>query len=550
MLFFPKRARSRESRGGVPSLRMLVPAVVLAVSMLATAGLAGVLSKTSSAAGHMELAAAQTRAMTPGAVLADPPSVPAGSDGSLAVTLEASKTRFELSGQQIWGQSYNGSFTAPTIHADPGQTVSITLHNRLNVATNLHFHGLHVSPSGDSDNPSLCIAPGATFTYRLAIPADHPQGTYWYHSHAMSTQCPKHDMASMQGGHAGTEMPGTAASGTTTPAPFTLGDVENQISAGLSGALIIGDNRTGLPESLRNVDTHTLVFKDIQTDASGAVVQNTKNTSIDSNAPTTRLVNGQLKPVLSMHQGETQLWRLVNAGADIFYKLQLDGYQFTVIAEDGTAYPRSAASGELLLPPGKRFDVLVTAGPAGTTALRTLAYSNGPQGDSYPDTALMDLRITGDTQPAEPAPADFAIAGALPDLSDAPPAQGRSIELSEDSSALNFFINGRQFSMGSPTFDTPAKLGTVEEWTITNTSGEDHPFHMHSNAFQVTSVNGAPAPHPHRQDTVIVPHAVNGTPGRVVIRQEFSDYPGLWMFHCHIAAHEDHGMMGSLQVNP
>ncbi|MFC0458282.1 hypothetical protein ACFFGR_17275, partial [Arthrobacter liuii] len=179
-------------------------------------------------------------------------------------------------------------------------------------------------------------------------------------------------------------------------APFTPGDVENQISAGLSGALVIGDTRAGLPEPLQNVDTHTLVFKDIQTDSSGAVVQNTKSTSIDSNAATTRLVNGQLKPVLSMHPGETQLWRLVNAGADIFYKLQLDGYQFTVIAEDGTAYPQSAAAGELLLPPGKRFDVLVTAGPAGTTSLRTLAYSNGPQGDSYPDTALMDLKITGD----------------------------------------------------------------------------------------------------------------------------------------------------------
>ncbi|UUL76724.1 multicopper oxidase family protein [Pseudarthrobacter sp. Fe7] len=518
--------------------------------MLATLGVAGVLSRTSSAAGHMQLAAAQSRAMTPGAVLADPPSVAAGSEGNLAVTLEASKTRFELSGQQIWGQSYNGSFTAPTIHAEPGQTVSITLRNRLNVATNLHFHGLHVSPSGDSDNPSLCIPPGATFTYRLAIPVDHPQGTYWYHSHAMSTECPKGDMNGMHGGHATTGMLGMAAPGNSNPAPFTPGDVENQISAGLSGALVIGDTRAGLPEPLQNVDIHTLVFKDIQTDSSGAVVQNTKSTSIDSNAATTRLVNGQLKPVLSMHPGETQFWRLVNAGADIFYKLQLDGYQFTVIAEDGTAYPQSAAAGELLLPPGKRFDVLVTAGPAGTTSLRTLAYSNGPQGDSYPDTALMDLKITGDGVPGTPTPAGFAISGALPDLSDAPLAQHRNIELSEDPSAPNFFINGRQFSMGTPTFDTPAKLGTVEEWTLTNTSGEDHPFHMHSNAFQVNAINGTPELSPHRQDTVIVPHAVNGTPGRVVIRQEFSDYPGTWMFHCHIAAHEDHGMMGYIQVNP
>jgi FtsP/CotA-like multicopper oxidase with cupredoxin domain len=32
------------------------------------------------------------------------------------------------------------------------------------------------------------------------------------------------------------------------------------------------------------------------------------------------------------------------------------------------------------------------------------------------------------------------------------------------------------------------------------------------------------------------------------IAVHFDDYPGKWMFHCHILDHEDDGMMGVLEV--
>src|SRR5262249_47264204 len=51
--------------------------------------------------------------------------------------------------------------------------------------TNLHTHGLHVSPNGNSDNIFLAVDPlvKKQVTYKFAIPADHPAGTFWYHSH-------------------------------------------------------------------------------------------------------------------------------------------------------------------------------------------------------------------------------------------------------------------------------------------------------------------------------------------------------------------------------
>ena len=88
------------------------------------------------------------------------------------------------------------------------------------------------------------------------------------------------------------------------------------------------------------------------------------------------------------------------------------------------------------------------------------------------------------------------------------------------------------------------RLGTVEEWTLVNQSGEDHPFHIHVNDFQVISVNGEPYRARGLQDVVVIPK--NG--GEVVIRNRFEDFTGHFVFHCHILGHEDAGMMQTVQV--
>ncbi len=89
-----------------------------------------------------------------------------------------------------------GAFVAPTIRVAPGQTLTVDLSNRLEACTaqqraekrcfnetNLHTHGLWVSPSGNSDNVLISIPPGGKFQYRYDISRDHPAGTFWYHPH-------------------------------------------------------------------------------------------------------------------------------------------------------------------------------------------------------------------------------------------------------------------------------------------------------------------------------------------------------------------------------
>jgi suppressor of ftsI len=77
---------------------------------------------------------------------------------------------------------------------------------------------------------------------------------------------------------------------------------------------------------------------------------------------------------------------------------------------------------------------------------------------------------------------------------------------------------------------------------------EDHPFHVHVNDFQVMSVNGKPYHAVGLQDVVTIPHKVHGKAGVVVIRMKFEDFTGHFVFHCHILAHEDAGMMMTVDV--
>lgn len=103
-------------------------------------------------------------------------------------------------------RSFGGCKAGPLIQVLPGDTLRVDLHNNLDAedptcaedppaglhlppgvgcfnTTNLHTHGLHVSPAGNSDNVLLSIAPQTSFPYEINIPADHPAGTFWYHSH-------------------------------------------------------------------------------------------------------------------------------------------------------------------------------------------------------------------------------------------------------------------------------------------------------------------------------------------------------------------------------
>src|SRR5215212_9960419 len=128
----------------------------------------------------------------------------------------------------------------------------------------------------------------------------------------------------------------------------------------------------------------------------------------------------------------------------------------------------------------------------------------------------------------------------LPDLSHVEIAQQREIIFQENMIAPVFTINGAAFD--PDIVNTTVKLGTTEEWILCNTSPDAQPFHIHVEDFQVMSINGAPQAFSY-QDTVNLPPRSS-----VVIRIPFLDFTGKFVYHCHILAHEDFGMMSVIEV--
>lgn len=89
----------------------------------------------------------------------------------------------------------------------------------------------------------------------------------------------------------------------------------------------------------------------------------------------------------------------------------------------------------------------------------------------------------------------------------------------------------------------------TETWELRNTSDNQHVFHVHGVSFTVTAIDGRPPPPPLAgpKDSIFLP------PGRIatiaIRAPTWSDDAHPYMFHCHILAHEDHGMMGQFTVS-
>jgi FtsP/CotA-like multicopper oxidase with cupredoxin domain len=277
-------------------------------------------------------------------------------------------------------------------------------------------------------------------------------------------------------------------------------------------------------------------------------------------------LNRQARARIGIRPGERQFFRVVNASAARYYDLSVDDATLDLIARDGVpldAYPRTPPVdrvGHVLLPPGARAEFVVTA-PGHPTVLRSACVDSGRGGDADPPVVLADLldpaTLFGGapSRPLDVHARPLTIGSPLPrNLLSRPfakPVVRRIVHFTED--ARGFYIDGRAFRMGEPP-TIVARSGTVEEWTIVNSTDELHDFHIHQIHFVTESIDGVPVPRRTWADTVNVPSQHHGkggtTPGRVRLLMDFRDpvVRGTFVYHCHILDHEDKGMMATIRV--
>ena len=439
------------------------------------------------------------------------PQVLASTDENLTLTLLAATVSGTVAGRDATTLRYNGGLPGPTLHLRPGDHLGIDLVNNFGQPTNLHTHGLQVSPQGNSDNPFVMINPGERFRYDYQIPNDHPPGTFWYHPH-------HHGLAA------------------------------DQVFAGLYGAIVIDE-----PDPPQVSADRMLVISDITLDGTGAVAPATGMQRMAGREGDTILVNGQANPVLSAQPGTRERWRIVNACVSRYLQLRLDGQDLQLLGIDLPLGGQPQPVDELLLAPGNRADLLVTT-RAGTSTLHTVPYDRGTpmgggmgmaggMGSRGTDSggSVIDLATLTVTGTAVRPVAALAPRPAVTDLRISTITTRRTLTLGMGMGGSAFTIDGRGFDPGR--VDQTVTAGAVEEWTITNTSPMDHPFHLHVWPMQILSIAGRAIAPPTWQNVANVP-ARSST----VVRIAFDASTGRTVYHCHILDHEDNGMMGVIDV--
>ncbi len=445
-----------------------------------------------------------------GAALIEP-QVLRSTGGELDARLEAAARRVHMAGREATTLSYNGGVPGPTLHLQPGDRLRVELVNRLNVPTNLHSHGLYVSPMGNGDNVFVTVEPGTSFRYDYGLPEDHPPGVYWYH-------------------------------------PHHHGLVADQVFGGLYGAIIVGD-LIPVPATRERI----LVISDISLDGGGNVQPVSTMARMMGREGDLVMVNGQARPRLTARPGERQRWRIVNACAARYLRLDLDGQQMHLLGLDSGRYPRPREVREVVLATGNRADLLVTASQ-GTSPLRALRYDrgttmgmpgmgngNGPMSSTdRPEIVLATLEVAGTPAaalapvPAQPVPRDLrgVNVAARRDL---------TFAIGMGPGGMRFTIDGKEFD--PLRVDQQVRIGTVEEWTITNTGPMDHPLHLHVWPMQIVEHREQPVDPPTWQDVVNLPAR-----SKTRILVAFDDYPGRTVYHCHVLDHEDNGMMAVIDA--
>ncbi|HEV3385568.1 MAG TPA: redoxin domain-containing protein [Gemmata sp.] len=405
--------------------------------------------------------------------------------------------------------------------------------------TNLHTHGLHVSPSKAADNIYVEIMPHEQHQFEYEIPANHPAGTYWYHPH-------KHGSVALQltGGMAGAlivegdldHVPGIKG---ITEQVLVLQQFHGKI-LDAQAKLLRADpsdiydklkEETALQAKMQAPARSWRFMSGIQRKQVLATQKKMANPplkpfapmqlcQIPQNFPDPKqpadiewlLVNGQFVPNIRIRQGEIQLWRFIHAGLDEVINLAVvdpatNGFlTLNEIAVDGLPRGRLIPRNSNLVYPAYRWDALFQSPDfnlkdgeerclylvdAGATQQETL--NNVPGGTTC--TVIAKIVVSGRTKDVMKLPTDIDLANSVPPelrglISDQE-IENRRWNLKFDfpdhgeATPAQFLINGRQYSARIDRF---VRLNTAEEWRLESGTGDNnaagHPFHVHVNPFQ------------------------------------------------------------------
>ena len=412
----------------------------------------------------------------------------------------------------------NEAFWGPTLVLKHDETVTINVKNELDEPTTTHWHGMHLPAAADG-GPLQVIAAGKTWSPSFKV--TNNAGTYWYHPHAHET-------------------------------------TQRHLTMGAGGLIIVRDaieSALPLPRDY-GVDDIPLVLTSRRFDLKDQFSSNGDNDKYGDFA----FANGTLDAETDLPAQIVRL-RILNAEIERGYDLGFsDGRTFHVIPTDGGLVDRPIPVKRMKLMVGERVEVLVDLSADKVKSSLDLMAFNAGQDFGFPggepgtrppnggylnniDFTLLHINVTPRT-----ANAITTIPAALTKnkfWAEADVTNQRTIRISGGRPGEPFFFDERAYS---PSINNQTvKLGAVEQWTIRNNNIFGHTFHIHDVQFAVVSRTSA-VPDYERgwKDTVYLPRGES-----VTFIAKFDDYASdtdAFMYHCHMANHEDDGLMGQFVV--
>src|SRR5262249_53811828 len=182
----------------------------------------------------------------------------------------------------------------PVLRAKAGQPAEVTLANKLDQHTSIHWHGVRVENAMDGVPyvTQMPVLPGERFFYRFTPP---DAGTFFFHPHCNTIE---------------------------------------QLGRGLAGVLIVdGEDAAAFDDDI------ILVLKDwrVAKDGSFLPFLTVEGAGRSGSYGTLRTVNGRVSPMIEVPAGADIRLRLVNADSTRVCDIGIDGAVATVVAVDGNA---------------------------------------------------------------------------------------------------------------------------------------------------------------------------------------------------------------------
>jgi len=454
-----------------------------------------------------------------------------------------------ITGEPVQAMAVNGQFPGPTLTFQEGDDAVITVTNKMDVESSIHWHGLLVPPEQDGV-PYLSyfpIKPGESFTYRF--PIKHA-GTYWYHSHT--------NIQEQRGLH-----------GAIVIQPVQKEPYRYDHEAVLLLQDWTNENPKKILGNLKKDGDWYAHKKDSVISLSGYLNHGTlKNwwqsrwtrmggMDVSDVGYDAFLINGQKKQRLleQAKPGEKIRLRVINVGASSYFWLQISDGQMKVVQADGLDV-QPVTVDEILMASAETYDLIVTVPEAGALELR--ATSQDVTGSASVILGKGEVSHMGVREKPNPYIVDHSqhVQAGKRSVSNQHSHHGSHssgkldyamlkskepvafdgfdrevvLQLTGDMENYNWSFNQTPLSKADV---IKVKKGEVVRFTFVNQTMMHHPLHLHGHFFKVISGHG---------DHDVMKHTVDVAPLQTVTIEFLANEEKDWFFHCHNLYHAKTGM--------